>query len=199
MNWFGPKYSELSDEQLMQRIGRSDDRAFSELYQRYQKALFRYFHRMLWKDREKAEDFVQDFFMKIIRKPESFDASRKFSTWMYSIAHNMCKNEYRSMEIRKPSDFETETYYLVGTPGDQIEKQIDRKKFMVQLVQELEELDENQRSTFLLRYEENLSIREISEVLSCSEGTVKSRLFYTLRRLASRLTVFAPESQKVSS
>jgi RNA polymerase sigma factor (sigma-70 family) len=192
MRLFRPTYESEADEQLMVRVAKGDSRAFEALYDRHNGALLRYFHRMLWKDKEKAEDFTQDFFMKIIKAPEAFDAKRKFSTWMYSVAHNMCKNEYRRMEIRKPVQFEHAAGSAIGEDGDNFGKRIDRKAFMRRLFDELEQLDENHRTTFLLRYEENFSIREISEVLDCSEGTVKSRLFYTLRRLSGKLSEFAP-------
>lgn len=192
MRLFRPDHENESDEQLMARVARGDQRAFSVVYDRHNAALYRYFHRMLWKDREKAEDFVQDFFMKIIKSPDAFDPKRKFSTWMYSVAHNMCKNEYRRMEIRQPTDYEKAAGKAEGDHGDQFGHRIDRKAFMNRLTGELDQLDENHRTTFLLRYEENFSIREISEVLDCSEGTVKSRLFYTLRRLSTRLSEFAP-------
>jgi RNA polymerase sigma factor (sigma-70 family) len=191
---FGSTYKSLSDEDLMSRVTRGDKRAFDTLYTRYAGALMRYFHRMLWRDKEKAEDFVQDFFMKIIKQPEAFDQKRKFTTWMYSVAHNMCKNEYRKMEIRKPTEFESVSGTLVS---EQVEagKRIDRKAFMNSLGQELEKLDENQRTVFILRFEENLSIKEIGEIMDVSEGTVKSRLFYTLRKLSDRLKVYAPQEQ----
>lgn len=197
MGLFRPSYESESDEQLMTRVVRSDSRAFETLYDRHNSALLRYFHRMLWKDTEKAEDFVQDFFMKIIKAPDSFDSKRKFTTWMYSVAHNMCKNEYRRMEIRKPADFEKAAAVAEGDHGDQFGKRIDRKAFMKRLSGELEQLDENHRTTFVLRYEENFSIKEISEVLDCSEGTVKSRLFYTLRKLSSKLQEFSPAEKPV--
>lgn len=179
----------------MTRIAKGDRRAFDTLYGRHSAALMRYFNRMLWRDREKSEDFVQDFFMKIIKQPTAFDTGRKFTTWMYSVAHNMCKNEYRKMEIRKPAEFESVSGMLVS---EQVEagKRIDRKAFMNSLSSELGKLDEGQRTVFVLRFEENLSIKEISDILDISEGTVKSRLFYTLRKLSQRLSVFAPQEQK---
>jgi RNA polymerase sigma-70 factor, ECF subfamily len=195
MNLFRSSYEKESDEQLMARVVRGDKRAFEYVYDRNNRILYRYFHRMLWKDKEKAEDFVQDFFMKIVKNPEAFDDKRKFSTWMYSVAHNMCKNEYRRMEIRKPVDMEKAALASPEHDGDHFGKRIDRKAFMNKLANELELLDENQRTTFVLRYEENFSIREISEVLDCSEGTVKSRLFYTLRKLSVKLSEFAPEEK----
>ncbi len=194
MGFFRKDYTTSSDETLMRLLAEGDQRAFAALYDRHRQALFRYFHRMLWKDREKAEDCVQDFFMKIIRQPAAFDPKRRFVTWMYSVAHNMCKNEYRSNEIRKPVTMDefTADNLVQHEPG--ADKQLDRKKFMEELLEQLDAFDENQKTTFLLRYEENLSIKEISEVLSCSEGTVKSRLFYTLRKLSERLKHFAPET-----
>lgn len=191
MNLFGSTYKTLPDEELMTRVTRGDKRAFDTIYTRHSPALMRYFHRMLWRDKEKSEDFVQDFFMKIIKQPASFDSQRKFTTWMYSVAHNMCKNEYRKMEIRKPTEFESVSGIL---PSEQVEagKRIDRKAFMNSLGAELEKLDEGQRTVFVLRFEENLSIKEIGDIMDISEGTVKSRLFYTLRKLSDRLKVYAP-------
>ncbi len=196
MNLFGSTYKNLADEELMSRVARGDKRAFDTIYTRYSPALMRYFHRMLWRDREKAEDFVQDFFMKIIKQPASFDLTRKFSTWMYSVAHNMCKNEYRKMEIRKPTEFESVSGMLTSDNVD-AGKRIDRKAFMNSLGTELDKLDEGQRTVFVLRYEENLSIKEIGDIMDISEGTVKSRLFYTLRKLSDRLKVYAPEKNEM--
>ena len=92
MLFFKPSYKKSSDEELMLSISKGEKKAFDELYARYADALLRYFTRLLWKDREKAEDFVHDLFAKIIQKPELFDASRTFKTWVYSVANNMCKN-----------------------------------------------------------------------------------------------------------
>jgi RNA polymerase sigma-70 factor (ECF subfamily) len=153
---------------------------------------------MLWRDKEKAEDFVQDFFMKLIRQPESFDTKRKFSTWMYSVAHNMCKNEYRKMEIRKPAEFESVFGLLTVDAKDSAGRRIDRKAFMNSLNTELDKLDEDQRTVFVLRFEENLALKEIADVMNISEGTVKSRLFYTLRKLSDKLKVYAPEKAERS-
>ncbi len=195
MSLFGSTYKTHSDEELMSRVVRGDKRAFDTLYTRYSAALMRYFHRMLWRDKEKAEDFVQDFFMKIIKQPDSFDAKRKFTTWMYSVAHNMCKNEYRKMEIRKPVEFESVTNVMIAEHGDNFGKRIDRKAFMNSLSAELEKLDENHRTVFVLRFEENLSVREIGDIMDISEGTVKSRIFYTLRKLSGKLKQYSPHEK----
>ncbi len=93
--FFKPKLSRLPDEELMQKIKQGSEAALTELYQRYSTFLLRYFTRLLWNNRAMAEDFLHDLFLKIIHNPQYFDANRKFSTWVYSVAHNMCKNEYR--------------------------------------------------------------------------------------------------------
>ena len=62
---------------------------------------------------------------------------------------------------------------------------------------ELDKLDDGHRTAFLLRYQQNLSIREIGQILGCSEGTVKSRLFYTTQKLAAKLKAFNPYKAEV--
>ena len=176
----------------MQLVTKKDAKAFSEIYDRYGKKMLNYFHRMLWKDKEKAEDFMQDLFVKIIEKPQMFDASRPFKTWLYSIANNMCKNEYKKQEIRRDKH-EILTRELDNSIQDDFSENLDFREFNVKLDQELQKLDENHRSTFIMRYKEDLTIKEISEIMECSEGTVKSRLFYSLKKLTPHLQVFNPK------
>ena len=175
MRLFGKKYTAESDEQLMVLITDGDQRAFSELYDRYSGKLLAYFHRMLWKDREKAEDFMQDLFTKIIHKPHQYDPSRPFKTWMYSVANNMCKNEYRKQEIRKVTSYSMNEATSVAEGSPDLNRKMDRDTFNVKVMEELEKLDAKKRDTFLLRYKEDYSIKEISVEMGCSEGTVKSR------------------------
>jgi RNA polymerase sigma-70 factor (ECF subfamily) len=73
-----------------------------------------------------------------------------------------------------------------------MDQRIDRRRLEKALSEELEKLDDGHRSAFLLRHQESLSIKEIGEILGCSEGTIKSRLFYTTRKLASKLGAFNP-------
>jgi len=101
MALFRTDHRTLSDERLMELIVRGDERAFGALYDRYQRKLIGYFARMLWNDRERAQDLLQELFTKIARQPGSYDPARPFSTWLYSVANNMCKNEYRREAVRK--------------------------------------------------------------------------------------------------
>lgn len=193
MNLKSHTYPESADETLMKWIGKGDEQAFSELYGRYNQRMLDYFYRMLGRDAEKAQDFLQDLFMKVVEKSHLYQTDRKFSTWLYAVASNMCKNEYRSQEVRKimqtVSDFGTDV------PREHLDdERLDRLRFEEGLHQELDALSHEHRTVFLLRYQEERSVKEISEMLACSEGTVKSRTFYALRKLAKRLQLFNPKS-----
>ena len=146
----------MSDADLTGRIaGKKDQQAFSELYDRYADRMVNYFYRMLWKDGEKAQDFTQDLFAKLVHKPHLYDGKRAFKTWFFSIANNMCKNEYRKHEVRRntgyemPADAEDEHTTDVGG-------ELDKKAFNDRLNEVLEELDEVKRSTFEMRYREHM-------------------------------------------
>jgi len=189
MGLYKHPYEKEHDEQLMLLVGKRDQKAFEVLYDRYSKLMFNYFNRMLWKDREKSRDFTQELFTKLIHKPHLYDAARPFKTWLYSIAHNMCKNEYAKHEVRKVAHSELRREDS-SVSGLEMQKGMDRAQFMEKLGEALGELDETKRQTFELRFTQELSIIEISEVMQVSEGTVKSRLFYTLKELNKRLKIF---------
>ena len=188
----GRKYKAFTDEELMQMIAKGDSMAFEELYDRYSKPMVNYFCRMLWKDREKAQDFMQDLFTKIVNRPDQYDSSRNFKTWLYSIANNMCKNEYRKQEVRKNTVKMTHENIKVYDESPEKSRLMDAEVFNEMLDKELDELEEVQRSTFLMRFKMDLSIKEIAEIHQCSEGTVKSRIFYTLKKLSEKLKMFDP-------
>ncbi|MFN8700442.1 MAG: RNA polymerase sigma factor [Flavobacteriales bacterium] len=182
-------YTLLGDDRLMELIASRDQKAFEVLYDRYGKLLYNYFHKMLWKDKEKARDFAQDLFTKIVHRPELYDPARPFKTWIYSVAHNMCKNEYARHEVRRSAHEEIRsTDHFTAMPV--VQGAMDRELFRQKLAQALDELDEVKRTTFELRFHQDMSILDISEVMECSEGTVKSRLFYTLKELNKKLKMF---------
>jgi RNA polymerase sigma-70 factor, ECF subfamily len=181
-----------SDEELMELVGRGGHAALDELYARYGARLLAYFARMLDRDDALAQDFLQDLFLKIIERPELFDAARSFRTWLYSIAHNMCRNEYRRRGVRLHEPADADTFAADGALHDVA---VDMAQFARVLDSELALLDAEQRTTFLLRHQEELSIREIATIVEVPEGTVKSRLFNTTRRLARRLDAYRPGAE----
>lgn len=189
MNLFGKSLTQLSDEELFSKIQEGNERAFAELYNRYNKWLMQYFYRMLWKNKGMAEDAVQDFFTKLATNPNLYDGARSFKTWAFSVANNMCKNHYRHKEVVDRAAPKISQSLEVSENQDGASQQ-DRDVFMNTLEEELMLLDDEKRSTFVLRFFDELSIKEIAEVMDCSEGTVKSRVFYTLQHLSKRLKHF---------
>lgn len=189
MKVVGQKYT---DEELMAEVIKGNDLAFSEIYDRYSKAMLNYFYKMLWQDRELAEDFMQELFSKIIHKPNLFNVNRSFKTWIYSIANNMCKNEYRKQEVRKGTSNNLNENISVANDDASPDKKHDQGIFNERLKEELNNLSDNHKNTFILRFKHDLSIKEIADIMETSEGTVKSRIFYTLKKLSENLKEFKP-------
>lgn len=190
------EYQQMTDEQLVIAMAGGDQRAFDHLYNRYSGPLVSYFMRMLWRDREKAEDFVHDFFTKLIHRPELFDTNRSFKTWMFSVACNMCKNEYKKQEIRKNTSNGLDSNYAVKDHDQNTESTVHHTFFKNAYDEQVLQLEPKHREVFEMRHFDGLSIKEIADALSINEGTIKSRLFYATKYLAERLKHFQPEGSK---
>lgn len=187
---FRRKNKTFTDSELMQQIVSGDQAAFSELYNRYKDRMYYYFYRMLNNSTENANDFVQELFMKIIAKPDSYNPAYAFHTWVYSVANNMCKNEYRRRGIR----LEYQEYEALKPGVDFMnETTIEPEQIIEKIFQTLDHLGEEHRSVFLLRYREEFSIREVADILGLPEGTVKSRLFNARKVLAEKLNYLKDE------
>lgn len=160
-----------------------EERAFSELVERYQTRLLNFIYRTIG-DRDRAEDLVQEVFIRVYRHLHRFDRSKKFSTWVYTIASNLAKNELRNRsrnplvlfqtmrggqdEEDRPLQFEDTT----ARPDDMY-----RKRHLRELVEDtVAKLPEHHRQVFVLRELEGKSYQEIAEITGCNLGTVKSRL-----------------------
>ncbi|MCF8371883.1 MAG: RNA polymerase sigma factor [Bacteroidales bacterium] len=180
-----------SDEELMKLLVIGSKGAFTEVYERYHSRMLNYFFRMLYRDEEKARDFTHDLFMKIIEKPGLFNSERKFSTWIYAVASNMCKNEYRSRAVREngvgPIGWHTQEI-----ENETMHHQLDLEKFKARLKDEMDQLNPQQKEAFVMRFQDEMPIKEIAEVMECSEGTIKSRLFYSLKKMSEKLKEFNP-------
>lgn len=187
---FRKKNKISSDSELMQQIVSGDQAAFGKLYHRYKSRMYYYFYRMLGNSAEQANDFLQELFMKLIEKPESYNPAYNFSTWLYSVANNLCKNEYRRREVRQGY----QASEIQETSDDCLnDYSVEPEQAVEKIFQTLELLGEEHRSAFLLRYREGFSIKEVAEILELPEGTVKSRLFYAKKLLAEKLEYLKDE------
>jgi RNA polymerase sigma-70 factor (ECF subfamily) len=173
----------LDDSGVVAAFLAGEPRAFDILVERYQTRLLNFVYRTTG-DRERAEDLVQEAFVRIYRHLHRFDQTKKFSTWAYTIASNLAKNELRNRSrsplvlfqaIRKswdsddrPLEWEDNTY----RPDD-----LFRKRHLRQMVESaVGELPEHHRTVFVLREMEGKTYEEIAEITNCNLGTVKSRL-----------------------
>ena len=144
---------------------------------------------------EIENDFLQELFLRIYEARSSYQTGKQFSTWAFAIAYNFCKNEYRHREIEEEyfsqQSHPLEKDYCVSP---EFESMHDRRIFNEQLKKVLASLTSEQRAAYTLRYEEELSVREIAQILHCPEGTVKSRLYYTLKILQRSLSNYNPKN-----
>ncbi|HKV70950.1 MAG TPA: sigma-70 family RNA polymerase sigma factor [Gemmatimonadales bacterium] len=177
------KLHELDDGHVVSRHLAGDPQAFGTLVDRYQIRLLNFVNRTIG-DRERAEDLVQEVFIRVFRHIHRFDQTKKFSTWIYTIASNLAKNELRNRSrnplvlfqtIKKNWDADHRPLQFEDTtarPDD-----LYRKRYLKDAVDScVKELPEHHRAVFVLRELEGRSYQEIAEITGCNLGTVKSRL-----------------------
>ena len=197
MKLFGKKYKQLSDEQLVKLLSKRDEASFNELYARYKDKMYSYFYRMLYQDKDLAADFTQSLFLKVFEKADSFRLDGKFSTWIYSIAGNMCKNEYRRNSRPVPIIFLQQQLFDIVQPKGP--GNVDEEIFYKHLQHAINELEPKHKACYVLRFQQELTIKEISESLEVPEGTVKSRIHYALKKLSAKLMQFDPNPKNINN
>ncbi len=171
----------------MPLIARKNPLAFEVLYERYQTQLFGYLLRQLFYDHAKANDILHDVFLKVIENAHRFDPEFRFKSWVYSIAYNCCKNEFRKNEHIKAHKL-----YISNKQEPWEEQNPDNALFQEQYAKASEKMSYEHRAVFELRHKEGFSLKEIAEVMECNLGTVKSRLHHATHFLANELQVFNP-------
>ncbi len=189
MKLFRKDIKKLPDEALVQLLSSArSNEALTELHARYSKKVLGFFIRMFNRDEEKAQDFTQDLFIRILEKHHLFDPQKRFYTWMFTIASNMAKTSFR-----KKSDAQlSEDGYELIDRTTLTDSGFDKQIFRDLLSKAIERLEDHHRLTFTLRYINEMSIRDISEVTETSIGTVKSRLFYATKKISKDLAEFDP-------
>ena len=183
---------ELSDEELVARYLEGEERAFQVLADRYEPRLRHFVYRSIG-DEDRAGDLVQETFVRVYRHLHRFDPTKKFSTWIYTIASNLAKNELRNRSRSPMVLFQTLTKRWEDEDGRTLEwedtsylpDELARKRDLRERVEEaVEELPEHHREVFVLREMEGKSYEEIAELTDTKLGTVKSRLNRARNRFA---------------
>lgn len=192
MSIFRKEIQSLKDEELVKQLStRRSNEALTELHARYSKKVLGFFIYMLKEDKDKAQDFVQELFMRILEKHRQFNPERKFSPWMFAIASNLCKTEFRKPTTQRISY----DAFELNVHAEWSDNNFDKIEFRKSLKQAISNLEEHHRETFILRYMEEMSIKEIAVITSVSDGTVKSRLFYATKIITERLKEFNPSDE----
>lgn len=179
--------NQLTDEQLMQRVAaKDDDRAFDELYHRHARRVMGFFYRQMNRDEERASDLMQDTLMRVWTARQRWNVDTEFLPWLFTIAFNICKNEYRHHGYK--ADYEQHVLHTQDEDcADDAELEIDAKFFDKALQSVLDSMPPEMRTLFSLRFEEELSVPQISVVMGIPQGTVKSRIHSLTRTLKEKL------------
>jgi len=192
--------SDATDEMLMVRYQRGDRDAFAELVRRYQTPIYNFVIRQVGQT-STAEDTTQEVFLRVVQNAAEFKHEARFSTWLYTIARNLCIDHLRKQSHRRhpsldqPPPGQPDQRPLVDSVADpRPDASVDRAAASSEvqscIVRAVEGLPEDQREVFLLREVANLSFREISVATGVGENTVKSRMRYALDRLQGALSEF---------
>ncbi len=185
------RLSDLTDSEVVAAHLAEDPLAFGQLVGRYQRRLLNFVYRTIG-DRERGEDLVQEVFIRVHRHLHRFDQTKKFSTWIYTIASNLAKNELRNRsrnplvlfqtikknweDDHRPLQFEDHR----NRPDD-----LYRKRHLRHLVEwSVNQLPQHHRVVFILRELEGKTYEEIAHITECNLGTVKSRLNRARNRFA---------------
>ena len=183
------------DEALFERYQDGDDQAFTQQVERYEPLIKGFLFKRL-KDEERVQDLTQDTFLRVHRARARYDTARKFSTWIYTIASNLLKNEYRNRSRRRETAFsdlrsEGAAPRPVEFESDAVDP--ERLAYRGELREAIEDaigrLEDHHRIPFVMREVEDRTYEEISEAIGVPVGTVKSRLFRARNAFQSLLPV----------
>lgn len=182
------------DADLMLRVKQGDTAAFTELVEKYKQPVMNVIYRTL-RDAAEAEDLAQNVFIQVYKSADRYRVSAKFSTWLFTIARNLCLNEIRRRSRHPADSLDAPHPEQDDQPLQQFE---DKKNFAPpetllhgeleqKIDQALAELPENQRTAILLCRQDELSYEEIAEVLGCSLSATKSLIHRGRETLKEKL------------
>jgi RNA polymerase sigma-70 factor, ECF subfamily len=191
----------MTSEALMAAFKNGDAKAFSELMARHEKPLWNFLRRFVAVESQ-AEDLLQETFLRVIRHAGDWQPSAKFSTWLYTIARNLCTDQARRMSHRKAASLDAPAGPADASSGEGSgARRIDRldggdrggevaaqnRQAASRIEQAVADLPHDQREVFLMREVMDMSFAEIATAVGASEPTVKSRMRYALGRLRQAL------------
>ena len=193
-----PVSTAITDRELVERCQRGDAEAFEVLVVRHQQRALNVAFQLL-RDREDATEVAQDAFVRIYRGMREFRGACEFTTWLHYVVVNLARNKRRwwqrrgrhaTVSLDCPMAMEDgEVARQVAAPTESPDAEVARREFVQALEREMAALPVNFREVLVLRNVENLSYEEISVVLECSVGTVKSRIARAREALREKMQV----------
>ena len=177
-----PPVISLSDEDLMSRVAADDERAFTELVRRFQGRVTNLVSRVL-NDRECADDLAQEVFVRVFVHRRNYRHGSKFSTWLFTIAANLAKNEIRR-RVRRRNWFSLDALQemlqdsapQLADPTEGRETTLEREQLQEAIGRAIATVPDKYRMALVFRDIEGLSYEEIAQVLNIPGGTVRSRI-----------------------
>ena len=187
----------LTDADVMLRVKVGDEPAFEYLVQKYRRAMVSFMYRMTHNSAA-AEDLAQEVFLRVYRSRTSYEASAKFTTWLYRIATNLAVNHARDTRHERPEnqvsldepDEETGTTMDVADSSLTVEQAMLRRERMSAIRAKVQNLPERQRMAVIMHKYQQMDYKQIAEVLKLSESATKSLLFRAYETLREQLKEF---------
>lgn len=200
---------QTADEQLMLAFKSGDARAFGTLVARHRQPVFNFILRYVG-HRQRAEDLLQETWLKVVRSSSEWEPKARFTTWVYTIARNLCVDSARKEAFRATDSLDAPASADEGAEGrskgelvaDELVQAPDRAAHNVRLRPLLERaiasLPAEQREVFLLREYQGIGFKEIAEVTGVNENTVKSRMRYALEGLRKKLAEWGVDGEAMA-
>lgn len=177
--------SEKSDEEIAEMVQSGDIDAFAALINRYQEKMMRYAQKFLSSHEEEIKDVIQVIFIKAYKNIQSFDPKRKFSSWLYRIAHNELVNTLKKKRVVSLSLFNLDTFVPYFAAENKLKEEISRNQMWEMVNKSIEKLEPKYREPLILYYFQELSYKEISDVIRIPISTVGIRLRRARKKLKS--------------
>jgi RNA polymerase sigma-70 factor (ECF subfamily) len=189
--------AETSDADVMLRVRAGDDSAFEYLVQKYRRQMVSFMYRMSH-NTAAAEDLAQEVFLRVYRSRANYEASAKFTTWLYRIATNLAVNHARDTRHERPENTvnldqpDSETGQTPDVPDGSltVEESILRRERLAAIRERVQALPERQRMAVVMHKYQQMDYKQIAEVLKLSESATKSLLFRAYETLRVQLKEF---------
>ncbi len=179
-----------SDEDLVARSIDGDTESFNQLVKRWERPIYALAYRTLGRD-EDARDVTQETFLRAFRSIGGFRGQAKFSSWLYRIALNLCRDwlrrQRRTPVVQAPEGIDVIEMASEPDPGESIEDVVARQNLSAHVQRAMTQLSEEQRSTIILKEYQGLTFQEIADLQGCPLSTVKTRLYQGLTVLRREL------------